>query len=156
MCVLFLSVLFPHYYAWWAYFNYVNDDYFAQLVHQFFFTATELISTVVVIDLVDKEKSNVTPRKILIIISIAILHILASGWDQFVENVLRGEGQMHQVLRDLGFMIPDVLHVVLSWHELKDLAARRRLPPSHLIRTEDFVTASISVGFMWLVCVLIK
>ena len=29
--------------------------------------------------------------------SVAALHILASGWDQFVANVLRQEGQLHQV-----------------------------------------------------------
>lgn len=29
--------------------------------------------------------------------SIAILHVLVSGWDQFVENVLKQEGQLHQV-----------------------------------------------------------
>ena len=67
MCVLFLSVLFPHYYAWWAYFNYYNDDYFAQFYHQLFFTITELVSTVTVVHLVDT-KANVTPRKVVCII----------------------------------------------------------------------------------------
>ena len=67
MCLLFLSVLFPHYYAWWAYFNYYNDDYYAQFWHQFFFTATELISTFMVLHLVDK-RNCVTPRKIVVII----------------------------------------------------------------------------------------
>ena len=156
MCILFLSVLFPHYYAWWAYFNYLNDDYYSQLLHQFFFTATELISTIVVLHLVDRQQANVTPRKILVILSVATLHVAASGWDQFVFNVLRGEGMMHQVLRDLGFMLPDLLHIYLAWAELKDLAALRRLPPSHLIKTEDFATAAAFVGIMWLVCVFIK
>jgi hypothetical protein len=67
MCILFLSVVYPHYYAWWAYFNYYNDDYFAQCYHQLFFTATEMVSTVTVLSLVDREKSLVTPRKILLI-----------------------------------------------------------------------------------------
>ena len=31
MVLLFLSVLYPHYYAWWAYFNYVNDEYYKQV-----------------------------------------------------------------------------------------------------------------------------
>ena len=34
--------------------------------------------------------------------SVAALHILASGWDQFVANVLRQEGQLHQVRSDKG------------------------------------------------------
>jgi hypothetical protein len=63
-----------------------------------------------------------------------MLHIFASGWDQFVENVLRQEGQLHQVMRDLGFMLPDILHLVIPWYELKEMAVRRGVPPSHLIK----------------------
>jgi len=40
---------------------------------------------------------EVTTRKILLIFGISILHILAGGFDQFVSNVLRGEGKLHQV-----------------------------------------------------------
>ena len=29
--------------------------------------------------------------------SIAFLHVFVSGWDQFVQNVLRLEGELHQV-----------------------------------------------------------
>ena len=29
--------------------------------------------------------------------SIAILHIASSGFDQFVENVVKGNGMLHQV-----------------------------------------------------------
>ena len=31
--------------------------------------------------------------------SVAFLHILASGFDQFVQNVLRQEGELNQVTR---------------------------------------------------------
>ena len=88
--------------------------------------------------------------------SIAILHILASGWDQFVENVLKQEGQLHQVLRDLGFMLPDLLHVWLPWLELKEVARRRRVPPSHLVKNVDFVVGAVSVLVLWVVCIFIK
>ena len=27
----------------------------------------------------------------------ALLHVLASGWDQFVNNVIKFEGEIHQV-----------------------------------------------------------
>ena len=27
----------------------------------------------------------------------AVLHVLASGWDQFVNNVIKFEGEIHQV-----------------------------------------------------------
>lgn len=38
MALLFLSSIFSHYYAWWAYLNYYNDDYYSQWNHQLFFT----------------------------------------------------------------------------------------------------------------------
>ena len=66
MVVLFLAAIYPHYYAWWAYVNYYNDDYYKQFWHQLFFTVTELASTVTVFNLIDKEHL-VSPRQILII-----------------------------------------------------------------------------------------
>lgn len=38
MVLLFISSIFSHYYSWWAYLNYYNDDYYSQWNHQFFFT----------------------------------------------------------------------------------------------------------------------
>lgn len=39
----------------------------------------------------------VTPCTILSVVGIALMHVLTSGTDQFVLNVVRGEGYMHQV-----------------------------------------------------------
>lgn len=86
-----------------------------------------------------------------LISSIATLHVLVSGWDQFVANVLRFEGQIHQVLRDLGFMVPDILHIWLSWMELKDMAKKWGCPPSHLLRDKEVTTAFAGVACLWLV-----
>jgi len=44
------------------------------------------------------DDNHVTSRKTLCIIGIAALHILAGGFDQFISNVLRGEGYPHQVI----------------------------------------------------------
>lgn len=126
MIVLFLLSIFSHYYAWWAYLNYYNDEYYHQWNHQLFFTVspsfsehlekehllsctillillitdqiTELISTSFVLHLANAE-NQVTARKTLSIVGIALLHILASGVDQFISNVFRGEGYPHQVDR---------------------------------------------------------
>lgn len=68
-----------------------------------------MISTAFVIHLA-KKSHQVTSRKCLSIIGIAILHIAAGGADQFISNIFKGEGFAHQVVRDLGFMIPDILH----------------------------------------------
>ncbi|XP_043281850.1 uncharacterized protein [Venturia canescens] len=85
---------------------------FGMFILFMFFSITELISTIFVIQLADK-KTAVTHRKAFAISTIGLIHILAGSWDQFITNVLRGEGYAHQVVRDLGFMIPDILHVLI-------------------------------------------
>ncbi|EEB11277.1 hypothetical protein Phum_PHUM104050 [Pediculus humanus corporis] len=47
------------------------------------------------------------------LMSIALIHILAGGVDQFIVNIFYGEGDTHQILRDLAFIVPDILHLIL-------------------------------------------
>lgn len=112
MFVLFIGAIFSHYYSWWIYINYWNDDYYTQWYHQLLFSLTELLSTFFVLQLADL-KCPVTRQKSFAISAIGLIHIFAGSWDQFITNVVRGEGYAHQVIRDLGFMIPDILHVVI-------------------------------------------
>ena len=69
---------------------------------------------------------------------------------QFAANVLRGEGQAHQVLRDLGFMFADALGLVLPWQELKQVARRRGVPASHLIKDRDAAGAAMAIAGLWI------
>lgn len=148
MFVLFLSAIFSHYYSWWSYFNYWNDDYYSQWYHQLFFSTTEVISTVLVVHLADS-RNAVTPMKALAVVAIAVVHVLAGSWDQFFMNVLRGEGDSHQVVRDINFMIPDVCHVVIPILELKK-SRRNALPhPFHTssdLRKEYCFLATIIIS----------
>lgn len=96
MLVLFLSSVFAHYYSWWAYVNYWNDDFYSQWNHQLFFTISELFSTMLVLHLAHAD-NPVTVHKALGILGIALIHVIAGGWDQFIQNVVRGEGYSHQV-----------------------------------------------------------
>ncbi|XP_069676518.1 uncharacterized protein [Periplaneta americana] len=146
MLILFLSSVFAHYYSWWAYVNYWNDDYYSQWNHQLFFTLTELFSTIFVVHLAYSD-NIVTNHKALGIIGVALIHVVAGGWDQFIENVVRGEGYSHQVLRDLGFMIPDILHVCLPLYELR----RSRKERSRL-RCTDVVGLVMFVSLGFLIC----
>ncbi|XP_073995414.1 uncharacterized protein isoform X2 [Rhodnius prolixus] len=98
MLLLFLSAIFSHYYSWWSYVNYWNDDYYVQWNHQLFFTSTEILSTLIVLQLADN-RLIVTPRKALGIVGVAVMHVIAGSLDQFVLNVVKGEGHMHQVLQ---------------------------------------------------------
>ena len=43
----------------------------------------------------------------------ASLHILLSGTDQFITNIILHNGKLNQVLRDIGLMVPDLLHLTL-------------------------------------------
>ncbi|XP_013791004.1 uncharacterized protein LOC106474854 [Limulus polyphemus] len=151
MLILMVSIIYSHYYSWWSYFNYWNDDFYKQWNHQLFFSITEVASTIIVVYLLDSNVP-VSPRKLLFIIDIAILHILASGFDQFVSNVLKAEGGLHQILRDLGLMLPDVLHVVLPLGELVRYARRLGIPPLHSVTTPDFIGSVLFVLFMWMLC----
>ena len=41
--ILAISAILPHYYGWWALFNFFNDGFFSQLPHQLIFSASEAI-----------------------------------------------------------------------------------------------------------------
>ncbi|XP_077292809.1 uncharacterized protein LOC143915860 [Arctopsyche grandis] len=118
MALLFFSSLFSHYYSWWIYINYYNDEFYSQWNHQLIFTITELISTCVVLWLSSLEHS-VTLLPAMLISMIGVYHVIASSRDQFVLNVLQGEGHAHQVVRDIGFMIPDLLHIIVPLFNLR-------------------------------------
>lgn len=113
MLLLFGSVVYSHYYAWWSVFNYLNDDFYKQWYHQMYFTITELISTILVIYLLNKD-NHLHGRMLLIILGIALFHIITSSKDQFIENLFWRGGEFYQICRDIGFMIPDLMHVAIS------------------------------------------
>lgn len=58
------------------------------------------MSTSVVIHLANTDH-QVTSRKTFCIVGISLLHITASGVDQFISNVFQGEGYPHQVRKNL-------------------------------------------------------
>jgi hypothetical protein len=163
MMLLFSTALFSNYYSWWVYINYWNDDFYSQWYHQLFFSITELISTGWVVHLADK-KNPITHRKAFGIAAIALLHIMAGGWDQFFVNVVKGEGHAHQVrtsrpvhyvkdshfvirfcikvIRDLGFMIPDILHVAVPLWLIKLESAYN----IHLPHSLAYMTSIVMIG----------
>lgn len=74
---------------------------FFQIPLEFFITKfilqiTEIVSTGLVLHLASKE-NELTSKKVLTITGIGMLHIIASGFDQFLSNVFGGEGYAHQV-----------------------------------------------------------
>ena len=154
MFLLFASVVYSHYYSYWGYVNYLNDDFYSQWYHQLFFSLTELVSTCIVLHLADVN-TEVTSTKLLLIMDIAILHVLTAGWDQFVTNVIKQEGMLHQVLRDIFFMIPDILHIIVPIFEFFRLSRAKRRPVTNLISNEQFFGSVLLVSALWIVCLLL-
>jgi len=150
MALVFLSSVYPHYYSCWVYFNYFNDDFYDQFWHQTMFSVSEGCSTLVVLWLCDKGV-QATPQLLVTIITIATSHVCVSGWDQFVSNVLLQEGFIHQVMRDVGFMVPDLIHIFLPIQELKYIGKQRRIHPAYLISNKLLITAIAYVAAFWVV-----
>jgi len=154
MFLLFASVVYSHYYSFWAYINYYNDDFYSQFYHQLFFSVTELCSTAVVLQLANSN-TDVTSNKLLVILNIALLHVLIAGWDQFVTNVIKGEGQLHQVLRDLLFMIPDILHITISLNQFYQLSKIKHVPVTHLVSRKQYVWSTVLISTLWILCLVL-
>jgi len=96
MAVLVISSLHSHYYAWWGHWNHWNDDFYLLWNHQLFFTITELVSTIAVLANADGNTA-IKPLSLILVANIALFHILSSGLDQFVKNVVAFQGSLHQV-----------------------------------------------------------
>lgn len=148
MLVLFSASIYSHYYTWWSFFNYWNDEYFFQWWHQVLFSASEVTATVFVFQLLDKSH-QVIPWKVVVVVAVAIAHCLSAISDQFGHNVLQGEGELHQVLRDLGFMFSDLLHIWIPVRQLKIHAKQCHLPPSFLLSNQLFAGAVCIVLVLW-------
>ena len=132
MILPLLASIYPHYYSWWSYFNYWNDDFYFQWNHQFFFSITELISTILVVLACDSSRP-IHRMELLVVIDIALVHIITSLGDQFWTNIIQNRGMRHQRLRDLGFMIPDLINLIVPNFYLRQLAERKRTTVAELV-----------------------
>ena len=96
MALLFLISLHSHYYAWWAHFNYWNDDFYPLWSHQMFYTVTELICTAMAVLYLDRRK-ELESVPLVVIGAIGLFHVIHGSLDQFIQNVVMGDGRLHQV-----------------------------------------------------------
>jgi len=150
MLIVFLSSVYPHYYSWWSYFNYFNDDFYSQFTHQLLFSVTELASTLMVLHLANSNIKS-EPSKLLFVMTIAASHVFVSCWDQFISNVIMREGYLHQVLRDIGFMLPDIIHIVLPLQELMAFGRKRGINAAYLISNTMAVSVLVYIALFWLI-----
>jgi len=92
---------------------------------------------------------SATPRRCLGVLTIAMFHIITACYDQFTTNVLRGEGAWHQWSRDVGFMLVDLLYVVMAtswWFELLGQCRHRAL-----VTRDELLLAVICVMLLFIV-----
>lgn len=152
MLIPLLASVYPHYYSWWSYFNYWNDDFYFQWNHQLFFSITELVSTIIVILMCDSSRP-LHPLELLAVIDIAIVHIITSSGDQFWTNIIRNRGMWHQRVRDLGFMVPDLINVFVPAFFLWQLASQKRMPIVKMIGGQyGFGLSFLAIGFLCVLC----
>jgi hypothetical protein len=147
MMALFLSALYPHYYGWWNFISYVNEDFYSQWNHQWFFSLTEGMSTTCVILLCNVD-NRLEPWKLLTIMSINVMHILVNCLDQFINNVFLRNGQQFEVFRDIGLLLPDVFHVLVAFFEMGAVADRREISVLKLFHREELLMAVVFVGLL--------
>lgn len=146
MLILYLVNLYPHYYSWWSFFSYYNEELYTYFTHHFMFTLTEIITTSVVLNLVNAE-NEFHSWKMAVIISINITHIIVSGMDQFIAHVLQGEGHSFQNLRDVGLMVPDLLHVVIPAHQFYKHVQSQSKRMIELCYKEELILMFVFISF---------
>lgn len=150
MFYLYLINLYPHYYSWWSYFNYYNEDFYNYFKHHFMFTITEVIATCIVLNLCDR-RNDVVSWKVFAIVSINLMHIFVSGLDQFVSHVIRGKGTNFQNARDIGLMIPDSLHVIIPIWQLLKSAKNKDLAIKELFNREEIIMCIVFISLFTLI-----
>ena len=99
-------------YGFRSFFSYYNEELYTYFTHHFMFTITEMIVTAIVLNLCNRD-NEFSSWKISTIVTINVVHIIVAGMDQFIAHVVQGEGRSFQNVRDVGLMVPDVLHVLI-------------------------------------------
>ncbi|XP_060606236.1 uncharacterized protein LOC132758573 [Ruditapes philippinarum] len=150
MFALYVLNIYPHYYSWWSYFSYYNEDFYRYFKHHMWFTITEVITTCIVLNLCDK-RNEIVSWKILAIISINLMHICVGGMDQFISDVIFGQGANFHKARNIALMIPDCMHVIIPAWELYTFAKRKELKINEICYKEEIFLCVIFVSMGTLV-----
>lgn len=103
--------------------------------------------------------SQVKAWKMMVILSINLVHIIVSGSDQFIAHVLQGYGTGFQNARNIGLMIPDVFHIVIPCYEFYRFVKHNDLRMAELCYKEEiilflmFITLGTFFGrILWVCC----
>ncbi|XP_067951161.1 uncharacterized protein [Watersipora subatra] len=147
MTILFISTIYPHYYSWWNYFNYYNEQFYDQWYHQLYFTISEIISSGIIIYLV-RASHKLETFHILAVFAINMSHVIIGGFDQFIINILYSHGSRPQVARDFGLLVPDILAITVLGYETRRLLFTRRIPLKDLFYREELLLCFLVTSAM--------
>ena len=127
-CLTFLASFYTHYFTWWVYVGYFNDDYYEQFYHQTLFTITEIYSTFQIytiarskrrpVELMTNIEFDQSVFKLAMILTISTSHLTVGSLDQFIEHNVLGKGEAYQRYRNAGLIISDVVGVFLPLFDL--------------------------------------
>ena len=119
------------------------------------FSVTEAISTSLILLEVDRGRRQSSTRQ-LAVVSIAAAHVFAASRDQFVDNVLFGSGSSYQQARDLGFMLVDLVHLVIPYWTLRTMRSSLTGHGSwrDVVSADEATLAGVCVVLLWLVIML--
>lgn len=139
--LLLLSTIHSHYYTWWVFVGYWNDDFYKFWNHQVLFSVTELAASAALLPMLDSSR-ELNEDLFLVISTISTFHIVMGGIDQFIKNVLYHRGEWHQRMRDLGFMSTDLISLAVS---ISYIYYIRRSPASHPKGVYRFAASTFAV-----------
>ncbi|CAG5117828.1 unnamed protein product [Candidula unifasciata] len=149
--LLYIINLYPHYYSWWSFFSYYNEEFYTFFMHHMFFCVTEIFTTAIVLNLCN-QKSEIKAWKMMMVLSINLVHIIVSGSDQFIAHVLQGRGTGFQNARNIGLMIPDVFHILIPSYEFYKFIKYNDVKMSEMCYKEEilllilFITLGVFFG----------
>lgn len=133
-------------------FNYYNEEFYIQYFHQIFFSVTEALSTVMVLHICNR-KNKLLPWKLLIILNLNLLHIVIASWDQFIKNIFYHEAKDFEAVRDLALMTPDILHVLVPFFEIQNIAKTKRVYCWQIFYKEEIMLSVIVLILMFLLAI---
>ena len=85
------------------------------------------------------------------ILAINLVHVIVSGSDQFIAHVLQGYGTGFQNARNVGLMVPDMLHLAIPFYELLQYSKSNKLRWTQLCYKEEAILLISFVIFASLV-----
>ena len=111
-----------------TFYRYFNDDFYSQTYHQCLFSATEAYASWILLLIacssnkslpnLSKGEYNLLIHRLSTLLAISLAHLSIGGLDQFIAQNIYGDGHISQQSRNAGFMITDIIGVLLPAIEL--------------------------------------